>query len=153
MNPIVGLDGSPGPLLTAPRETNLYNYYWKPHAPLLLTDATTVTTPDAEPLSVVRMLLRLLDAEVPKTAAAAAPAKPLLSTSSSNSKFTPRPFLVVVTVAHPPLRHRDIGTTPYIYPRAIGTPTPTVKAARIGDTKIDNVTPPVMARFRFLVEW
>ena len=41
---------------------------------------------------------------------------------SSNSNLTP-PVLVVRT-PHPPLRHSDIGTTPYTYPSRIGTPIP-----------------------------
>ena len=80
-------------------------------APLLLIVATTVTTPVVEPLSPPRILLLLLDRDVPN-----APATPGVPTegspSSSKSRFTPLPFLMFVTVAQPPLRHRDTGTTP-----------------------------------------
>ena len=79
--------------------------------PLLLIDATTVTTPVAEPLSPPLILLLLLDRDVPN-----APAIPDVPTegspSSSKSRFTPLPFLMFVTVAQPPLRQRDTGTTP-----------------------------------------
>ena len=80
-------------------------------APLLLTVATTVTTPVVEPLSPPRILLLLLDRDGPNVPAT--PGVPTAgSPSSSKSRFTPFPFLMFVTVAQPPLRQRDTGTTP-----------------------------------------
>ena len=73
---------------------------------------------------------------------------PYASSRSLNSKLTPLPFREVVTPVHPPDRHKETGTTPYTYPRAIGTPTPTVRAARKGETITERATPPVIARLR-----